>query len=81
MPSYNYRCLHCGHTESVVQSFQDTLAPACTTCGGLTERIIEQAPTVLKSTPDPTPTEPETHECHSACVMHRRSSLNTLPAD
>jgi putative FmdB family regulatory protein len=79
MPSYNYRCLHCGHTESIFQSLQDTLSPACTACGGLTERIIGQAPTVLKSTPDPTPAEPETHACHSACVMHRQPHSNTPP--
>jgi putative FmdB family regulatory protein len=77
MPTYTYRCLHCQALQSVFHGMQEVVSPACALCGGLTQRIVGQAPVVLSSKPVlPAEAAPEnatntTHTCHSACVLHR----------
>lgn len=75
MPSYTYRCRNCQHVESVIQVLNTAFNPACPACGGLTEKIIGQVPTVLKHShaqpENPDPAEVSTHECGSACVLHK----------
>src|SRR5688572_25648352 len=47
MPNYTYRCCHCQAVQSLAHGIHETLSPACEACGGLTERVTLQAPTVL----------------------------------
>lgn len=76
MPTYQYRCLHCQHIQALFQGIQEACTPPCAECGGLTEKFIGQAPTVLgKASPPPEVEQPfsnHTHECGSACVLHRK---------
>ncbi|MCE3234860.1 MAG: Zinc ribbon domain [Vampirovibrio sp.] len=81
MPSYTYRCHSCQHVESVFQSMQAIISPPCSVCGGLTEKIIAQAPVVLKQSEPVAATNPPTkdapaHECGSACVFHQHQQGN-----
>ena len=81
MPTYQYRCLQCKDVQIVAHSMDSFLHPPCGVCGGLTEKIISQAPAILKQRPDPSPPEAEPeHTCGSACVMHRPQS-QSQPAE
>lgn len=84
MPTYHYRCLHCRQTQTQMQSMHEVVAPVCQACGGFTEKIIGKAPTVLKASAASTeiaePIEP-THDCGSACVLHRQPALPKKPTD
>lgn len=48
MPTYDYRCDHCGHTFSRVQSFQDEALEACPSCGKRPRRLIAASGIVFK---------------------------------
>lgn len=84
MPTYQYRCLHCQQIQAAFQGIQEAYAPPCTACGGFTEKFIGQAPTVIgKASPPPNTENPApeaTHECGSACVLHRKFE-QTLETD
>jgi putative FmdB family regulatory protein len=45
VPIYDYRCDHCGHAFSAVQSFKDEPLDVCPSCGKPPRRLI--APTAL----------------------------------
>lgn len=88
MPTYTYRCHSCQHVESIFQSMSAVTLPACSICGGLTEKIIGQAPVVIKQSEPVTLTNPSTedepaHECGSTCVFHqqRHRDPSAEPAD
>ena len=46
MPIYDYRCDHCGHAFSQVQSFKDQAAEKCPNCGKRPRRLFS-APALL----------------------------------
>lgn len=75
MPVYTYQCQQCDTLSEVSHGAQETPYPACPACGGLTRRVIGKPPTLLKrSQPEPSSEPPpqEAHQCHSACVLHRK---------
>jgi putative FmdB family regulatory protein len=83
MPTYQYRCLHCKAVQLLVHSMSSFIAPPCQECGGLTEKIIGQAPAVIRQRPDRDQPEAEpAHTCGSACVMHQQQAKPvTLPEE
>jgi putative FmdB family regulatory protein len=40
MPTYEYRCLECGHRFEQFQSIHDAPVHTCPQCGGRVERLI-----------------------------------------
>jgi putative FmdB family regulatory protein len=48
MPTYEYRCLSCGHHIEVVQSFSDEPLRECPKCGGPLRRVFHPVGIVLK---------------------------------
>jgi putative FmdB family regulatory protein len=40
MPTYEYRCLDCGHRFEQFQRIQDAPVDTCPQCGGRVERLI-----------------------------------------
>jgi putative FmdB family regulatory protein len=48
VPIYDYRCDHCGHAFSAVQSFQDTALETCPNCGKRPRRLITASAVVFK---------------------------------
>jgi putative FmdB family regulatory protein len=48
MPIYDYRCDHCGHVFSAVQSFSDTALEKCPSCGKVPRRLISMPAIVFK---------------------------------
>jgi putative FmdB family regulatory protein len=48
MPTYEYRCLQCGHHIEVVQSFSDEPLRECPKCGGPLRRVFHPVGIVLK---------------------------------
>lgn len=48
MPIYDYRCDHCGHVFSAVQSFSDEAVAACPNCGKRPRRLITTPAIVFK---------------------------------
>lgn len=48
MPIYDYRCDHCGHAFSAVQSFNDALIAVCPSCGRPPRRLIVPPAIVFK---------------------------------
>jgi putative FmdB family regulatory protein len=48
MPIYDYRCDHCGHVFSSVQSFKDEPLAACPNCGKRPRRLITTPAIVFK---------------------------------
>jgi putative FmdB family regulatory protein len=48
MPIYDYRCDHCGHAFSAVQSYQDKPLEKCPNCGKKPRRIIGPPAIVFK---------------------------------
>ena len=40
MPIYDYRCDHCGHVFSAVQSFSDEALEKCPSCGKKPRRLL-----------------------------------------
>ncbi len=40
MPTYDYRCVSCGHQFEAFQSMRDELLKVCPECGGRIERLI-----------------------------------------
>ena len=48
MPIYDYRCDHCGHAFSVVQSFKDEALEKCPNCGKRPRRLIVAPAVVFK---------------------------------
>ena len=73
MPTYQYRCLNCKAVQLLAHSMQSFICPPCGECGGLTEKIIGQAPAIISGKPDPIPQAAEhPHTCGGACVLHRR---------
>ena len=48
MPIYDYRCDHCGHVFSAVQSFQDEPLGKCPNCGKKPRRLIVPSAIVFK---------------------------------
>jgi putative FmdB family regulatory protein len=48
MPIYDYRCDHCGHVFSAVQSFSDSALEKCPSCGRVPRRLISMPAIVFK---------------------------------
>jgi putative FmdB family regulatory protein len=48
MPIYDYRCDHCGHAFSAVQSFKDTALDKCPSCGKRPRRLLTPPAIVFK---------------------------------
>ena len=48
MPIYDYRCDHCGHVFSAVQSFNDSALEKCPNCGKQPRRLISTPAIVFK---------------------------------
>jgi putative FmdB family regulatory protein len=48
VPIYDYRCDHCGHVFSAVQSFSDNALDACPNCGKQPRRLITAPAVVFK---------------------------------
>lgn len=48
MPIYDYRCDHCGHVFSAVQSFNDQALDKCPNCGKMPRRLISTPAIVFK---------------------------------
>jgi putative FmdB family regulatory protein len=48
MPIYDYRCDHCGHVFSAVQSFNDEPLEKCPNCGKKPRRLISTPAIVFK---------------------------------
>jgi putative FmdB family regulatory protein len=48
MPIYDYRCDHCGHVFSQVQSYKDEPVEKCPNCGKKPRRLIVPAAIVFK---------------------------------
>jgi len=48
MPIYDYRCDHCGHAFSAVQSFNDPVIDRCPSCGKQPRRLIVPPAIVFK---------------------------------
>ena len=48
MPIYDYRCDHCGHMFSAVQSFKDEALEKCPNCGKKPRRLISTPAIVFK---------------------------------
>ena len=46
VPIYDYRCDHCGHVFSAVQTFTDAAIGACPSCGKTPRRLLT-APAIL----------------------------------
>src|SRR3990172_4076994 len=48
VPIYDYRCDHCGHAFSIVQSYKDEALSACPSCGKLPRRVVTAPAIVFK---------------------------------
>lgn len=48
VPIYDYRCDHCGHAFSAVQSFNDAAIEVCPNCGKKPRRLIVPPAIVFK---------------------------------
>jgi putative FmdB family regulatory protein len=48
VPIYDYRCDHCGHAFSAVQSFNDHALETCPNCGKKPRRLILAPAVVFK---------------------------------
>jgi putative FmdB family regulatory protein len=48
MPIYDYRCDHCGHVFSAVQSYKDEPIEKCPNCGKKPRRLISTPAIVFK---------------------------------
>jgi len=48
MPIYDYRCDHCGHVFSAVQSFKDEALDKCPSCGKKPRRLLSMPAIVFK---------------------------------
>src|SRR5687767_15303575 len=48
MPIYDYRCDHCGHVFSAVQSFKDDSLEKCPSCGKKPRRLLSMPAIVFK---------------------------------
>jgi putative FmdB family regulatory protein len=48
MPIYDYRCDHCGHAFSAVQSYNDVSLEKCPNCGKRPRRLIVPSAIVFK---------------------------------
>ncbi|TMG48718.1 MAG: FmdB family transcriptional regulator [Chloroflexi bacterium] len=48
MPIYDYRCDHCGHAFSAVQSYKDQPLEKCPKCGKKPRRLIGSPAIVFK---------------------------------
>ena len=48
VPIYDYRCDHCGHAFSAVQSFNDSALETCPNCGKKPRRLIVAPAIVFK---------------------------------
>lgn len=48
MPIYDYRCDHCGHVFSAVQSFSDDALEKCSNCGKKPRRLLSMPAIVFK---------------------------------
>jgi len=48
MPIYDYRCDHCGHVFSAVQSFKDEALEKCPNCGKKPRRLLSTPAIVFK---------------------------------
>ncbi len=48
VPIYDYRCEHCGHAFSALQSYNDDALSACPSCGKQPRRLIAPPAIVFK---------------------------------
>jgi putative FmdB family regulatory protein len=48
LPIYDYRCDHCGHAFSAVQSYKDSSLEKCPNCGKKPRRLIVPSAIVFK---------------------------------
>ena len=66
MPAYTYQCIACECCFDASHAAAETPLLACSQCGGLTERVIRQSPTVLKKAPS----AKKEHDCGPGCALH-----------
>jgi putative FmdB family regulatory protein len=48
MPIYDYRCDHCGHVFSAVQSYSDATLEVCPNCGKKPRKLLVAPAVVFK---------------------------------
>lgn len=48
VPIYDYRCDHCGHAFSAIQSFSDPVIETCPNCGKRPRRLLVPPAIVFK---------------------------------
>lgn len=48
VPIYDYRCDHCGHAFSAVQSFSDPVIETCPSCGKRPRKLLVSPAIVFK---------------------------------
>lgn len=48
MPIYDYRCDHCGHAFSAVQSYSDATLEVCPNCGKKPRKLLVAPAVVFK---------------------------------
>jgi hypothetical protein len=60
---------------------QSFLCPPCGVCGGFTEKVLTQAPSVIHQQQEAPEPEPETHHCGSGCVLHRQYQPQAMPTE
>ena len=48
MPTYQYRCTHCGHDLEAVQKFSDAPLTECPSCGGSLRKVFNPVGVVFK---------------------------------
>ena len=69
MPIYDYRCDHCGHVFSAVQSFKDEALEKCPNCGKKPRRLLSTPAIVFKGSgwykTDSRPGEKSSDSSHS----------------
>ena len=48
MPTYDYRCLNCGHTVELVHSILEDGPEACEECGGPVHRVAQPTGVIFR---------------------------------
>lgn len=74
MPTYVYRCKTCQVTHNHTHGINENPLPPCPMCGGFSERIVSNAPPVMRkesSPPDHKAGHVHDHTCNHGCAWHR----------
>jgi putative FmdB family regulatory protein len=48
VPTYDYRCLECGHTVELVHSILEDGPAACEQCGGSVQRVVQRTGVIFR---------------------------------